>query len=100
MRTPKRILIQALSQDTGMSWRQCDLFLSSLASQARLLLTDGRKVKLAGFGTFALKRRAPRVVPVQGDRESMYVTPAMTVVEFRPCSELKAGVRELVVPTS
>lgn len=56
----KSELIESMTNDTGLTKKDCDTFLTSVTSQITNSLKAGNDVKLIGFGNFTVKDRAAR----------------------------------------
>lgn len=54
-------IVSILAQKTGLTKRDSEYALDTVFQIITDALADGRKVQVAGFGTFEVKERAPRM---------------------------------------
>ena len=57
----KSSLIEIVSQDAGIKKKEAEAAINAMFSAIENELTTGGKVQIAGFGTFKVKERAPRI---------------------------------------
>lgn len=87
----KQELIERTSDKTGMTRKDCAIALEGLLAVVTEALTTGEAVKLSGFGSFEVKRRAPRAGRDLRTMEAVEI-PAQTVPVFRAGKGLKDSV--------
>jgi integration host factor subunit alpha len=91
MALTKADMAERLFEELGLNKREAKEFVEMFFEEVRTALTDGRQVKLSGFGNFTLrdKNQRPGRNPKTG--EEIPIT-ARRVVTFRPGQKLKARV--------
>jgi DNA-binding protein HU-beta len=90
----KTDLINCLSEETAFPKSEVIKFLDSMIRILERNLKKGNKVQLAGFGTFSVTRRAPRVGINPSTKERIQL-PASVIVRFRSGKHLKENVKSL-----
>ena len=88
----KQRLIETLSDETKMSKRQVETFLTTFVHIVERTVAKGEKVSITGFGTFDLGKRAARrgVNPQTGAEIHI---PEMPMPRFRAGKRLKETIR-------
>jgi integration host factor subunit alpha len=91
MALTKADMAERLFEELGLNKREAKEFVEMFFEEVRNALTEGRQVKLSGFGNFTLrdKNQRPGRNPKTG--EEIPIT-ARRVVTFRPGQKLKARV--------
>jgi integration host factor subunit alpha len=91
MALTKADMAERLFEELGLNKREAKEFVEMFFEEVRTALTEGRQVKLSGFGNFTLrdKNQRPGRNPKTG--EEIPIT-ARRVVTFRPGQKLKARV--------
>jgi len=90
----KQELIEVISKKTGLSKRNVGMVTNEIIGEVTNQLTKGKKVVLAGFGTFMTNKRAARMgVNPQNPTEKIKIA-AATVPKFRAGKTLKLSVRK------
>lgn len=84
----KRELTAVLAEKQGLSLKEAGLAVDELVEALAGALAKGEEVKLAGFGTFAVKNRAARKGMVPGTDKVIQI-PAKKAVVFRASKSLK-----------
>lgn len=84
----KSELIEAMSQETGLSKRDSQKALDALTYVVSKQLKKKDRVQLVGFGTFETAKRAARTGKNPQTGEAMKI-PASTVAKFKPGKALK-----------
>lgn len=84
----KQTLIKRVADKTGLTQKDCGAVLEGMLSSVTEALAAGEAVKITGFGSFEVKRRAARVGrnPKTGERVAI---PAQAAPVFRPGRGLK-----------
>jgi len=90
----KQELIEVVAKKTGLSKRVTGDMINSLIEEVSDQLKKGKKVVLAGFGTFLTTKRAARVGVNPQDPSKKINIPAAVVPKFRPGKTLKLAVRK------
>ena len=90
----KQELIEVVAKKTGLSKRATGDVLNSAIEEIADQLKKGKKIVLAGFGTFLTTKRAARVGVNPQDPSKKINIPAATVPKFRPGKTLKLAVRK------
>src|SRR3989304_10233305 len=88
----KSELIELLSRrQTQLAYRDVELAVKTLLEHMANTLSNGERIEIRGFGSFALHYRPPRVGrnPKSGDPVSL---PAKYVPHFKPGKELRERV--------
>jgi DNA-binding protein HU-beta len=88
----KAELVVALAKDTRCTKAFAERAVNSVLGTIRDSLRKGRRVTLAGFGTFWLARRAARDSKNPRTGKTMRI-PAARVPRFKPSKTLKSVVR-------
>ncbi len=88
----KEGLIEVIVNKIGCSKKQAGDILETIIDTIIQSLSKGEEVTITGFGTFSIKKRAPRtgVNPKTGEKIQI---PAMTVPKFKPGKALKEAVK-------
>ena len=81
-------LITQVSCETGKSFYETKIFVTATIEQMTKELQRGGEIKLNGFGTFKVKKRAPRSVRNISTGEQ-YVIASTRKVVFEPGKNLK-----------
>ncbi len=81
-------LITQVSSETGKSFYETKVLVAAIIEQMTKELQGGGVIKLNGFGTFKVKRTAPKSVRNINTGEQ-YVMPASRKVVFEPGKNLK-----------
>ena len=91
MALTKADMAERLFEELGLNKREAKEFVEMFFEEVRTALTDGRQVKLSGFGNFDLrdKKERPGRNPKTGEEIPIS---ARRVVTFRPGQKLKARV--------
>lgn len=87
----KQELIERMADKTGLTKKDCGTALEGLLSTVTEALTAGEAVKLTGFGSFEVKRRAARAGRNPQTKEAVEI-PAQTVPVFKAGKGLKDSV--------
>lgn len=86
-------LIDSVASKTDVSKKETEMVINAVLESITNALTDGDKVTLTGFGTFAVSNRAARVgVNPQNPSQKINI-PAMNVPKFKAGKSLKDAVR-------
>lgn len=86
-------LIDSVASKTDVSKKETEMVINAVLESITTALTDGDKVTLTGFGTFAVSNRAARVgVNPQNPSQKINI-PAMNVPKFKAGKSLKDAVR-------
>ncbi|MBI4591271.1 MAG: HU family DNA-binding protein [Candidatus Rokubacteria bacterium] len=88
----KAELVVAVAKATGTTKASAERALDAFLAAVRDSLRKGRRVTLAGFGTFAVARRAARDAKNPRTGKTMRI-PAARVPRFKPSKALKSVVR-------
>ena len=89
----KAELIEAVSDETGLSKTQVDDALKCILATITEQLSKGNKITLVGFGTFERRNRKARVGVNPQNPEQKIKIPAKKAPAFSPGSELKTAVQ-------
>ena len=89
----KEAIVLALTREMGCNQRVAEVAIDSVIRIISNELASGRKVQLAGFGTFEVKDRAPRTGRNPKANIPVHI-PARKVPYFTPGKTLKAYVEE------
>ena len=84
-------LVLAVVEKTGFTRKGSETAINSIVESISEALADGQKVKLAGFGNFEVKNRAPRPGRNLKTNELIKV-PAYKAPVFKPGKPLKKAV--------
>lgn len=87
----KRDLVTEIAKKVGSTQRETAKMVDTLCDIVCDELANGEMVKLNGFGSFQIRRRAPRKGRNPTTGEQMPV-PATTVVMFKPSNRLADSV--------
>ncbi len=86
-------LINSVAAKADVSKKEAEAVLGAVLESITNALTDGDKVTLTGFGTFAVSQRAARTgVNPQNPSQKIEI-PAMTVPKFKAGKSLKDAVK-------
>jgi DNA-binding protein HU-beta len=89
----KAELLDAVSEQTGLSKTQTDDALKAILATITAELSKGNKITLVGFGTFERRKRKARIgVNPQNPTQKIKI-PAKNAPAFSPGSELKSAVQ-------
>lgn len=88
----KAELVAAVAKANGCTKAAAERAIDAFLGAVRDALRRGRRVTLAGFGTFALARRAARDTKNPRTGKTMRI-PAARVPRFKPSKALKSLVR-------
>jgi len=90
----KQELIEVIAKKTGLSKRNVGLVANEMIAEITGQLQKGKKVVMAGFGTFMTSKRAARQgVNPQNPSQPIKI-PASNVAKFRPGKTLKQAVKK------
>jgi DNA-binding protein HU-beta len=81
-------LIDKVAEGLGLPKREIEKMLDKLISTIQNALKEGKKVSVAGLGTFVVKEKKARLARNPKTGESVQV-PAKRAPKFRPGKELK-----------
>jgi nucleoid DNA-binding protein len=81
-------LIDKVAEGLGLPKREIEKMLDKLISTIQNALKEGKKVSVAGLGTFIVKEKKARLARNPKTGESVQV-PAKRAPKFRPGKELK-----------
>lgn len=87
----KQELIECVAGKTGLSKKDCGTVLDGFLSVVTEALQAGKAVKLAGLGSFEVKRRAARTGRNPQTKETVEI-PAQTIPVFKAGKLLKDSV--------
>lgn len=88
-------MVYALAQKTGFTKKDSEFMLDSVFQIITEALVSGEKVQVAGFGTFEVKERAPRMG--RNPKANLPVPiPAKLAPTFKPSKVLKDAVEHTV----
>ncbi len=87
----KSELINALSEKSGFSKKECDTFVKCFTETVTDALVSGDNVAIVGFGTFKTKERKARNVINPSTKEKIKV-PAKIIPAFKAGKTLKESV--------
>jgi len=90
----KQELIEVVAKKTGASKRMIGDVVNSIIEEVSDQLKKGKKVVLAGFGTFLTTKRAARVGVNPQDPGQKINIPSAVVPKFRAGKTLKIAVRK------
>ena len=91
MALTKARIAEHLHEELGLNKREAKELVDHFFDQVRNALSNGRSVKLSGFGNFDLRDKNPRPGRNPKTGEEIPIT-ARRVVTFRPGQKLKARV--------
>jgi len=80
-------LVAWVAEETGLPRSKTDTIIQSLLKHLKSSLVEGKSVRLVGFGSFQLQRRAPRRLRSPQTGEWIEV-PEKTIPVFRPGQDL------------
>ena len=95
MALTKARIAEHLHEELGLNKREAKELVDHFFDQVRNALSNGRSVKLSGFGNFDLRDKNPRPGRNPKTGEEIPIT-ARRVVTFRPGQKLKARVEAYV----
>lgn len=84
-------LVNAVAQKAGPKKKDADATVSAVFDSIVAALAKGEEVKLAGFGSFAVRQRAPRTGRNLRTGEEILI-PAAKATVFWPATTLKDAV--------
>lgn len=85
-------LVRAIASAAGISQKSAEAAMKAVTTAITKSLSKGQPVRLIGFGTFEVRRRAARKGVVPGTKREIRI-PARKVPAFRAGAVLKAAVR-------
>ncbi|MHA2610700.1 MAG: HU family DNA-binding protein [bacterium JZ-2024 1] len=85
-------MVKAIAQKAGLSQKAAAAALDAFISTVTSSLSKKEAVRLVGFGTFEVRRRAARKGVVPGTKKPINI-PARNVPVFRVGAKLKSSVR-------
>lgn len=85
----KADLINAVAKSAGINKKQANAAVASTLDAIGKSLSKGEKVQLVGFGTFEVRKRAPRKGRNPQDPTKIINIPGKKVPAFRPGKALK-----------
>lgn len=88
----KNDLIESIARSARISKVAAEKGLNGLLSSMAEAMEDGERVTLAGFGSFSIVKRAPRLGRNPKTGEEVPI-PARRVVKFRPGKKLSKRVQ-------
>jgi len=91
MALTKAEMAEALFEELGLNKREAKELVDLFFEEVRLALSEGRQVKLSGFGNFDLRSKNQRPGRNPKTGEEIPIS-ARRVVTFRPGQKLKARV--------
>ena len=91
MALTKAEMAEALFEELGLNKREAKELVDLFFEEVRLALSQGRQVKLSGFGNFDLRSKNQRPGRNPKTGEEIPIS-ARRVVTFRPGQKLKARV--------
>ena len=95
MALTKARIAEHLHEELGLNKREAKELVDHFFDEVRNALSNGRQVKLSGFGNFDLRDKNPRPGRNPKTGEEIPIT-ARRVVTFRPGQKLKARVEAYV----
>jgi DNA-binding protein HU-beta len=88
----KKELIKSVVETTGLSKKDVTAAVDSVFEQITSALSQGKDVKISGFGTFKVKERAERKARNLHTGEEIIV-PASKTASFKPAKALKESLK-------
>ena len=88
----KKELIKAVVEATGLSKKDVTVAVDSVFEQITSALSQGKDVKISGFGTFKVKERAERKARNIHTGEEIVVPPSKTA-SFKPAKAHKESLK-------
>lgn len=85
-------LVREIAAKAGISQKQAAAALDAFTGAVTKTLSKGGSVRLVGFGTFEVRRRAARKGVVPGTKKQIRI-PARSVPFFKPGAGLKKVVK-------
>jgi DNA-binding protein HU-beta len=89
----KKELIERMAGKTGLTKKDCGTALDGFLSAVTKALQAGEAVKLVGFGSFEVKRRAAKTGRNPQTKETMEI-PAQTIPVFKAGKGLKDSIAD------
>lgn len=89
----KTELINAVAEKTALSKKDSEAAVSAALDAVSAALAQGEEVRLVGFGTFEVKKRAARTGRNPKTKEPVEI-PASKVPAFKPGKALKDAVAQ------
>ncbi|MBH43723.1 MAG: integration host factor subunit alpha [Rickettsiales bacterium] len=80
-------MIEKLHTSIGLSRSECSIFLDAFFSKILHSLKEGKNIKIANFGSFAIKSKNSRVGRNPKTKEEFTIS-ARKVIKFKPSSFL------------
>lgn len=93
----KRQIIQKIAREACLTQAQAAKALEAFLDGVRSSLSEGHRVTLVGFGTFAISHRKARVVRDPHHGGTMRIE-ARRVVRFAPGLELRLAIERSAIP--
>ena len=93
----KRQIIQKIAREACLTQTQAAKALDSFLDGVRASLSEGRRVTLVGFGTFAISQRKARLVRDPQHGGTMRIE-ARRVARFAPGNELRSAIERSALP--
>lgn len=92
----RKHLVDAVHQEIGLSWEESAQLVEAVIEEIAGALVEGVPVKISSFGSFTVRKKAPRVGrnPKTGE---LAMIPARRVVTFRASGVLKERVNDALV---
>lgn len=91
MRLNRNEFVRFTNAETGMPMTQINSAIDIFTDSVIAAMTAGHSVKLVGFGTFKLKKRAARVGQNPKTKERVEI-PERNMAVFEPGTDMKAAV--------
>ncbi len=88
----KADLINAMTEESGLSKADCKKALEAFVSTVSKALKEGDKVSLIGFGTFSVAERGERT-GVNPATKATITIPAKKVAKFKAGAELADAIK-------
>lgn len=90
----KKDIIDFVTEETGLQRKDSKAAIEATVKAIHMALVKGKKVQMAGLGTFDLKHRQARTGRNPQTSEKVKIK-AKTVVKFRPSKALKDLVKDV-----
>lgn len=92
MKVTKQELIETVAEKTGVTKKDAKALVETLFETIAEALAKGKKVQIAGFGTFEVRERKARTGVKPGTGEKIQI-PASKYPAFKPGRALKERVK-------
>jgi len=89
----KADLVERVHDQIGFSKKEAGEVVESLFESIKVGLTDGDKVKIAGFGNFLVRQKAGRKGRNPQTSEALWIPPRR-VITFKPSQLLRAALND------